>query len=56
MNAAIVSGASISHHHGIGLMRTGWMEKEHGRSLELIKILKESLDPARILNPGKLIQ
>lgn len=56
MNAAIASGASISHHHGIGLMRTGWMEKEHGRGLELIKILKESLDPARILNPGKLIQ
>lgn len=56
MEAAVSSGASISHHHGVGLVRSGWMREEHGKGLELIKILKHSLDPAGILNPGKLLQ
>jgi alkyldihydroxyacetonephosphate synthase len=56
MDAAVASGASIAHHHGIGLIRTAWMEKEHGRrGLRLLRDLKGVLDPAGILNPGKLI-
>ena len=56
MDAAVASGASIAHHHGIGLMRTPWMEKEHGsKGLQLLRGLKGALDPAGILNPGKLI-
>lgn len=55
MQAAVSSGASISHHHGIGLIRTGWMEDELGSGLKLLRSLKDTLDPAGILNPGKLI-
>ncbi|BCL78699.1 alkyldihydroxyacetonephosphate synthase [Ktedonobacteria bacterium brp13] len=55
MNAAIASGASISHHHGIGLMRARWMQQEHGDTLELLRNLKSMLDPTGMLNPGKLL-
>lgn len=55
MEATVASGASISHHHGIGLIRTAWMENEHGSGLRLLRDLKSALDPAGILNPGKLI-
>jgi len=55
MEATLSSGASISHHHGIGMMRTPWMEREHGRGYQLLSALKGALDPAGTLNPGKLL-
>lgn len=54
MEACIRVGGSISHHHGVGLVRSPWMEKEHGKSFEIIRALKKVLDPNNILNPGKL--
>lgn len=55
MDAALSSGASIAHHHGIGLVRTPWMEQEHGRGIRVLRALKDVLDPTGILNPGKLL-
>ena len=48
-------GATISHHHGIGLAKGQWMGLEHGESgLQLLQTIKDVLDPNNILNPGKL--
>jgi alkyldihydroxyacetonephosphate synthase len=48
-------GGSISHHHGIGLGKARWMAQEHGQAgLEALGRIKHALDPAGILNPGKL--
>jgi alkyldihydroxyacetonephosphate synthase len=54
---AIVShGGTISHHHGVGEDHLAWMEKEKGTlGLEILRAIKHTLDPAGILNPGKLI-
>jgi alkyldihydroxyacetonephosphate synthase len=55
MEAALSSGASMAHHHGVGMVRTPWMEREHGEGLRVLRALKYALDPAGVLNPGKLL-
>ena len=54
MEACIGAGGSISHHHGIGLMRSKWLQAELGTRLDLLKRIKEALDPNGIMNPGKM--
>lgn len=54
MEACLAAGGTISHHHGIGLMRGKWIEKEHGSAFQVLRALKKSLDPKGIMNPGKL--
>jgi len=48
------AGGSISHHHGIGLARGGYLEGALGRGYSLLRVLKATLDPRGTLNPGKL--
>ncbi|MFL5897250.1 MAG: FAD-binding oxidoreductase [Solirubrobacterales bacterium] len=56
-SAAIAArGATITHHHGIGRDHAPYMEAEVGRTgLEALRAVKERLDPAGIMNPGKLL-
>lgn len=54
MKACISSGGSVSHHHGIGLMRSSWLPEELGESFEILKKVKHTLDPKNIMNPGKM--
>ena len=54
--AIIRAGGALSHHHGIGVAYRDWMMQEHGPvGVSLLRSLKAALDPAGILNPGKLI-
>ncbi|MGA1362068.1 MAG: FAD-binding oxidoreductase [Ilumatobacteraceae bacterium] len=53
-NAAIAAGASLSHHHGVGLSRAGFVRAALGNGLDVLRAVKHALDPAAILNPGKL--
>ncbi|MGF1468256.1 MAG: FAD-binding oxidoreductase [Sandaracinaceae bacterium] len=49
-------GGSISAEHGIGLLKAKWLP--YSRSAEeiaMLRTLKEALDPAGILNPGKVL-
>lgn len=47
--------AALSHHHGIGTDHARWMGAQHGpHGVALIDAVKSALDPAGILNPGKL--
>lgn len=48
-------GGTIAHHHGIGRVRKRWLGEELGRSVELLRRLKLSIDPLGIMNPGVLI-
>jgi len=54
MRSCLDAGGSISHHHGIGLMRARWLGEELGPSFEILKKIKKSLDPKNIMNPGKM--
>jgi len=55
LKAAQAAGGVISHHHGIGMSKTGAMAAELGGALEVHEALKASFDPRGILNPGKLL-
>lgn len=48
-------GGTISHHHGVGLLKAKFMEKEWGQeTIKIYQELKNFLDPNNILNPGKM--
>lgn len=48
-------GGTIAHHHGIGRVRKAWLEEELGATVDLLRRLKQAIDPQRIMNPGVLI-
>jgi len=54
LDTAIDVGATISHHHGIGMLKAQWMDKEHGKAMEIYRQLKKIVDPNNIMNPGKM--
>jgi alkyldihydroxyacetonephosphate synthase len=54
--AIVAGGGTITHHHAIGRDHRQWMRAEVGElGIELIRAAKERLDPAGIMNPGKLL-
>ena len=53
-DVAIAAGATITHHHGVGLLKAEWLAKEMGEGFEVLRAIKHTLDPAGIMNPGKL--
>lgn len=54
-DAVLSAGGTLSHHHGIGLMKRQGMTREHGAMLKVGWALKHTLDPRGIMNPGKLL-
>jgi alkyldihydroxyacetonephosphate synthase len=54
--AIVSNGATITHHHAVGRDHAAYMEAEVGATgLEALRAVKERLDPAGIMNPGKLL-
>ena len=55
-DAIVAGGGTITHHHAVGRDHAPWMGAEVGDlGLEVIRAAKERLDPAGIMNPGKLL-
>jgi alkyldihydroxyacetonephosphate synthase len=55
-DAIVASGGTITHHHAIGRDHVPWMKVEVGElGIELLRAAKERLDPAGVMNPGKLL-
>lgn len=52
--AVLAEGGALSHHHGVGLNRSRFMPQALGSGLGVLESIKTALDPAGILNPGKL--
>lgn len=55
MTAVLEVGGSISHHHGIGIMRLKWVKEDLGSISDLLLKFKSILDPKGVLNYGRLI-
>jgi alkyldihydroxyacetonephosphate synthase len=54
--AIVAAGGTITHHHAVGRDHAPYMEAEVGRTgLDVLLAVKERLDPAGIMNPGKLL-
>jgi alkyldihydroxyacetonephosphate synthase len=55
-DAIVAAGGTITHHHAIGRDHLPWMSAEVGEEgVEILRSVKGRVDPAGILNPGKLI-
>ena len=49
-------GGSISAEHGIGTLKRDWLHYSRSEAeLALMRALKQTLDPKKILNPGKML-
>jgi alkyldihydroxyacetonephosphate synthase len=54
--ALVATGATITHHHAVGTDHRPWMTEEIGPlGTEVLRAVKQVLDPAGVLNPGKTI-
>lgn len=55
-DAIVAAGGTITHHHAVGVDHRPWMRDEVGElGVQVLRAVKATLDPAGILNPGKLI-
>ena len=52
--AVLASGGALSHHHGVGLNRSRFVQQALGPAFAVLAATKAALDPQGILNPGKL--
>ncbi len=52
---ALKFGGTCSGEHGVGIGKLKYLEQEHGDSLEVMRQIKRALDPANLMNPGKLV-
>jgi alkyldihydroxyacetonephosphate synthase len=54
--AIVEAGGTITHHHAVGRDHAPYMRSEVGElGIDVLRAVKERLDPAGIMNPGKLI-
>jgi len=53
---ALEMDGTCTGEHGIGLGKQQWLEEELGDAVDLMRSIKRALDPANILNPGKVFQ
>ncbi|MEU2038098.1 FAD-binding oxidoreductase [Nocardia niwae] len=55
-DAIIAAGGTITHHHAVGTDHRPWVPDEVGDlGVRVLRAVKAELDPAGILNPGKLV-
>ena len=55
LDAAIGSGATLSHHHGVGRSKAPALGRELGLGIDLVRGTMRAWDPSGVLNPGNLL-
>lgn len=51
---ALELGGTCTGEHGVGIGKAKYLQAEHGEGLNVMRTIKQSLDPNGILNPGKI--
>ena len=55
-DAIVRAGGTISHHHGVGEDHLPWLGAEKGAAgMAVLRAIKRELDPAGVMNPGKMV-
>ncbi|HEY3808044.1 MAG TPA: FAD-binding oxidoreductase [Kofleriaceae bacterium] len=54
MEATTRVGGTISHHHGVGLLKAPYMAGEHREAMAIFEAAKLAFDPDGVFNPGKM--
>jgi len=53
---ALAMDGTCTGEHGVGLHKRGFLVQEHGEdAIAVMRALKQALDPANLLNPGKIL-
>jgi D-lactate dehydrogenase (cytochrome) len=52
---ALEFGGTVTGEHGIGSGKMKYMDEEHGAAYALMGMLKSTIDPLNIMNPGKVV-
>jgi D-lactate dehydrogenase (cytochrome) len=53
---ALAMEGTCTGEHGVGQKKMKYLQAEHGpEALELMRALKRAMDPANIMNPGKIL-
>ena len=53
---ALWCGGTCTGEHGIGLGKLDALEAECGEAIEVMRAIKHALDPAGVMNPGKVLR
>ena len=56
VNRALGMEGTCTGEHGIGYGKIDFLQAELGESTEVMRLIKKSLDPQNIMNPGKIIK
>ena len=52
---AIAMEGTCTGEHGIGFGKIDFMDAEHGGGVDVMRMVKRSMDPDNIMNPGKIV-
>src|SRR5215210_1662149 len=53
---ALAMEGTCTGEHGVGYGKIDFLDAEHGEAVEVMRSIKQALDPDDILNPGKIIR
>ena len=54
VEAVLDAGGVMNDHHGVGATLAPYVERQWGAAFQTLIALKQALDPANVMNPGKL--